>query len=103
MLIWRRDASGPASHPAIRGECEIETSPARGTQASLAVASRKVSEPPMSDESVAATKAELAKIRLALREVKTSVQVVELKSARSHRTIALPAIAVRSLNRHRVR
>ena len=42
-------------------------------------------------------------VRKALAEVKTSVQVVELKSARSKRTIALPATAVRALTRHRVR
>jgi integrase len=45
----------------------------------------------------------LAEVRQAIAKVKTSVQVAEPKSARSHRTIALPAIAVVALRAHRVR
>ncbi len=42
-------------------------------------------------------------MRTALREVKTTVNVTELKTARSRRTIALPSVAVRALRTHRVR
>jgi integrase len=45
----------------------------------------------------------LASVRVALRAVKTEVQFVEPKSARSRRTISLPATVVKSLTRHRVR
>jgi len=46
---------------------------------------------------------ELQKVRAALAKVKTTVQTTEPKSARSRRTIALPAIAVTALRAHRVR
>ena len=46
---------------------------------------------------------ELQALRAALSEVKTSVQVTELKSDRSRRTIALSAVAVAALRSHRVR
>jgi integrase len=42
-------------------------------------------------------------VRKASAAVKTSVQFTELKSARSRRTIALPAVAVAALRTHRVR
>ena len=42
-------------------------------------------------------------VRAALAKVKTSVQITELKSARSRRTIALPAVVVAALRAHRVR
>ncbi len=45
----------------------------------------------------------LVEVRKALATVKTSVHVVEPKSSRSRRTIALPATAVRALKTHRVR
>ena len=54
-------------------------------------------------EACVAIGAELKQVRAALKAVKTSVQVVEPKSARSRRTIALPATVVKALNRHRVR
>ena len=46
---------------------------------------------------------ELGRVRAALHAIKTSLQVVELKSTRSRRTIALPAVAVAALRTHRVR
>lgn len=46
---------------------------------------------------------ELQEIRGAFAKVKTSVQVSELKSARSRRTIALPAVAITALRSHRTR
>ena len=45
--------------------------------------------------------AELQVVRDALKKVKTSVQFTELKSARSRRTIALPAVAVARPGAHR--
>lgn len=45
----------------------------------------------------------LATVRETLRAIKTTAQLVEPKSTRSRRTIALPATAVLALNRHRVR
>lgn len=48
-------------------------------------------------------RAELVKVRKQLLELKTSVQLVEPKSTRSRRTIALPAVAVSALRAHRVR
>jgi integrase len=46
---------------------------------------------------------ELASVIEKLRAIKTSLQVVELKSARSRRSIALPGVAVAALRAHRVR
>jgi integrase len=46
---------------------------------------------------------ELQMVRAALTKVKTSVQITELKSARSRRTIVLPAVVVTALRAHRVR
>lgn len=57
----------------------------------------------MPPEARAGLLAKLGEVRKGLAAVKTSVQVVEPKSSRSRRTIALPATAVRALNRHRVR
>jgi integrase len=54
-------------------------------------------------EAEAELKVKLLQVRAALRKVKTTVQLVEPKSTRSRRTIALPSIVVRALNRHRVR
>lgn len=48
-------------------------------------------------------RAPLGRIREALGEQRTSVQVVEPKSFRSRRTIALPAIGVTALRAHAVR
>jgi integrase len=45
---------------------------------------------------------ELQTVRAAMVNVKTSVQITELKSARSRRTIALPAVAIEALRSHRV-
>jgi integrase len=42
-------------------------------------------------------------VRAALASVTTTVQVTELKSARSRRTIALPSVAIAALRAHRVR
>ena len=50
-----------------------------------------------------ALREELASIIGKLRAIKTSLQVVELKSARSRRSIALPTVAVTALRAHRVR
>ena len=46
---------------------------------------------------------ELGTIRERLRPMKTSLQLVEPKSARRRRTIALPAVSVAALRAHRVR
>jgi integrase len=54
-------------------------------------------------ETAASLQAELKRVREALKPIKTSVQVVEPKSSRSRRTIALPGVAVKALNRCRVR
>jgi hypothetical protein len=51
----------------------------------------------------ASLQTELKRVREALKPIKTTVQVVEPKSSRSRRTIALPAVAVKALNRCRVR
>ena len=46
---------------------------------------------------------ELQAIRAAFAKVKTSIHITELKSTRSRRTIALPAVAITALRSHRVR
>jgi integrase len=46
---------------------------------------------------------QLQRVREALGLLKTAVQVVEPKSSRSRRTIALPTVAVTALRAHRVR
>jgi site-specific recombinase XerD len=46
---------------------------------------------------------ELQTVRAAFAAVKTSVQITDLKSARSRRTIALPAVAITALPSHRTR
>jgi integrase len=46
---------------------------------------------------------ELQAVRTAFRAVKTSVQITDLKSARSRRTIALPTFAITALRSHRTR
>jgi integrase len=56
-----------------------------------------------SDDERAALQKALQAVRIALRDVRTSLQVVELKSVRSHRKIALPNVAIAALRRHRVR
>jgi integrase len=57
----------------------------------------------VSDEQRHALRRELAPITEKLRGIKTSLQLVELKSARSRRSIALPAVAATALRAHRVR
>lgn len=54
-------------------------------------------------ETRANLKAELKVVRTAFAKVKTAVQITELKSTRSRRTIALPAVAITALRSHRVR
>jgi integrase len=71
-----------AERKALRALKTIETSEAAETRTRLA--------------------AELKSVRAAFAKVKTSVQFTELKSTRSRRTIALPAIAVTALRTHRV-
>jgi integrase len=46
---------------------------------------------------------QLVDVRKALAAVKTTIQLVEPKSRRSRRTIALPAVTVMALRKHRVR
>ena len=46
---------------------------------------------------------ELQTVRGAFAKVKTSVQITELKSVRSRRTIALPTVAITALRSHRTR
>ncbi len=50
-----------------------------------------------------ALEVEVGKVRASLAGVKTKIQFVEPKSARSRRTIALPSTVVKALTRHRVR
>jgi integrase len=57
----------------------------------------------VTDEQRQPLREELAPVTEVLRAIKTSLQIVELKSARSRRTIALPAVAVTALRAHRVR
>jgi integrase len=57
----------------------------------------------VSDEQRHALRRELASITEKLRGIKTSLQLVELKSARSRRSIALPGVAATALRTHRVR
>lgn len=47
--------------------------------------------------------AELQTLRAAFAKVKTSVQITDLKSVRSRRTIALPAVEIAALRSHRTR
>jgi integrase len=46
---------------------------------------------------------ELQTVRAAFAAVKTSIQITNLKSMRSRRTIALPAVAIMALRSHRTR
>ena len=55
------------------------------------------------DEQRVAINRELVDVRKALKAVKTTIQLVEPKSQRSRRTIALPAVTVTALRKHRVR
>jgi integrase len=63
----------------------------------------KATETPEAIETRARLTQELQAIRAAFAKVKTSVQFTELKSTRSRRTIALPAVAIATLRTHRVR
>ncbi len=54
-------------------------------------------------ESRSVIHAKLVRLRADLRAVRTQIQFVEPKSVRSRRTIALPAMVVKALRRHRVR
>ena len=54
-------------------------------------------------EARARLRSELHEVREAFSKVKTSVQVTELKSDRSRRTIALPAVVIKALRSHRTR
>jgi integrase len=56
-------------------------------------------EQALQGETAIGLRTELKRVREALKGVKTAVQVVEPKSSRSRRTIALPAIVVKALNR----
>ena len=69
----------------------------------LAQLRREEGQPPLTSEELIAARRRLLELRKELGAVKTSIQVVEPKSARSKRTVALPATAIRALNRHRVR
>lgn len=50
-----------------------------------------------------ALKLEIGKVRTSLAAVKTTIQFLEPKSARSRRTIALPSTVIKALTRQRVR
>jgi hypothetical protein len=63
----------------------------------------KATEPAEATETRARLTQELKALRAAFAHVKTSVQFTELKSVRSRRTIALPAIVITALKAHRVR
>ena len=51
----------------------------------------------------AAETRELQTVRAAFAKVKTSIHITELKSTRSRRTIALPAVVISALRSHRTR
>jgi integrase len=57
----------------------------------------------VSDEERRELRQELATVLGKLKAIKTSLHIVEPKSARSRRTITLPAVAVTALRAHRVR
>ena len=61
--------------------------------------SRREAQTAKDRETAASLQTELKRVREALKPIKTAVQVVEPKTTRSRRTIALPAIAVKALNR----
>ena len=63
----------------------------------------KGEEPLPVGEALQAARLRLVEVRKELAAVKTSVQIVEPKSNRSKRTIALPAMVLNALSRHRVR
>jgi integrase len=64
---------------------------------------RRGSAPPeIADQQRTSLRGDLARVLQALKAIKTSLHVVELKSARSRRTITLPVVAVTALRAHRV-
>ncbi len=63
----------------------------------------KAGQPPIAPEALQSARERLVEVRKELTAVKTSVQVVEPKSNRSKRTIAVPAMVLNALVRHRVR
>jgi hypothetical protein len=58
---------------------------------------------PETEETRAGLLQELQAVRKAFAVVKTSIHITELKSARSRRTIALPAVAITAIGAHRLR
>jgi integrase len=62
----------------------------------------KATETAEATETRARLAEDLKTVRAAVAKVKTSVQFTELKSTRSRRTIALPAVAIAALRTHRV-
>jgi len=77
--------------------------PLLAERARLRVALKGLSKGTESAETRAGMMAALQRVRASFAEVKTAVQVTELKSARSRRTVALPGVAVSALRSHRVR
>ena len=69
----------------------------------LRVALNATPRTPESAETRARLTHELQTVRAAFAKVKTSIQITDLKSDRSRRTIALPAVAITALRSHRVR
>jgi integrase len=57
----------------------------------------------VSDDQRQACQIELEAVQHRLKGIKTCLQTVEPKSARSRRTLVLPAVTIDSLRRHRVR
>ena len=69
----------------------------------LRAALKATPQTPETIETRAQLMEEMRTMRAAFALVKTKVQVTELKSTRSRRTIALPAVAIAALKTHRVR
>ncbi len=85
--------------PMSASSCARELAERRRLRAALKAMPRSVEN----TEIRAQLRVELGAVRAAFAKVKTSIQITELKSARSSRTIALPAVAVAALRSHRVR
>jgi hypothetical protein len=77
--------------------------PLRAERKRLRAALKSTPRTPESSDTRTRLTEELRKVRTAFAAVKTSVQITELKSARSRRTIALPTVVVSALQSHRTR
>ena len=69
----------------------------------LRAALKALKPTPEAAETRARLTRELQTVRAAFAKVKTSIHITELKSTRSRRTIALPAVVISALRSHRTR